>query len=290
MIWAVHRPVPGDTRSVALYYDETWFDYRALWLNRRNRALHLGYWDAWTRSHSQSLTNVNRALAHDVQPRSGQLMLDAGCGVGGTAMWMAEHHDVRVVGITVSEDQAQRARRYAAERGLEGRVEFSVQDHCQTALADGTLDVVYAVESVCYAPDKSHFVGEAFRLLRPGGRLVVQDGFRVARQLSEGEERLQRSWLSGWMVPELARLDAFVAACTEAGFVGVEAHDTTEHFHHSCRRLYRLTAALSPLELALRAVGLRSEVQHHNARAARDQWRALKRGLWVHATVVADKP
>src|SRR5579885_24869 len=51
------------TERIHAYYDETWGDYRWLWLSPRNYAIHFGYWDEGTRSHAQSLLNMNRALA-----------------------------------------------------------------------------------------------------------------------------------------------------------------------------------------------------------------------------------
>ncbi|MGH2810583.1 MAG: SAM-dependent methyltransferase, partial [Actinomycetota bacterium] len=94
--------LPGDHKSIATYYDQTWFDYRALWLDPNNRAIHFGYWDESTKSHSESLLNMNRVLASNLRPEPGDLVLDAGCGVGGTSMWMAENRDVQAVGITIT--------------------------------------------------------------------------------------------------------------------------------------------------------------------------------------------
>ncbi len=113
--------VRGDPKTTASYYEETWLDYRMLWLNPSNRAIHFGYWDETTHNHSESLLNMNRVLASNLRPKAGDKMLDCGCGVGGTAMWMAENHDVDVTGITVTPDQVVRGNRYAAERGLSPR-------------------------------------------------------------------------------------------------------------------------------------------------------------------------
>jgi len=265
-------------------------DYRMLWLNPANRALHFGYWDASTRNHSDSLLNMNRVLSSHARPKAGQLVLDAGCGVGGTAMWMVENHGVRAMGITVTPSQVTRARRYAAERGLGAGALFSVQDYCHIALPDDTFDIVYGLESVNYAPDKRRFIAEAFRVLKPGGRFVVQDGFRSDRKLSGQEERLQESWLAGWLVPNLSVRQEFAAQAKEAGFVDVEDYDCTENVRRSCRRLYRVTMACLPGAIALRKLGLRTQVQHANVIAARDQWRALQKGLWGYGIVAGNKP
>ena len=282
--------VRGDPKTTATYYEETWLDYRMLWLNPSNRAIHFGYWDETTRNHSDSLLNMNRVLAANAGPRAGQFVLDCGCGVGGTAMWMAENYDVEVVGITVTPDQVVRGNRYAAERGLAGRVRIALQDYTRMAFPDETFDIVYGLESINYAPSKRQYLSEAFRVLRPGGRLVVQDGFRADRALTPKEHALQESWLAGWVVPNLSSLPEFAGYAEDLGFVDVTQRDCTPAVIRSCRRLYRVTMACYPIAAGLHMVGLRSDLQHGNVRAARDQYRAMRRGLWGYGIVTANKP
>jgi tocopherol O-methyltransferase len=275
--------------AVQSYYNETWLDYRMMWMNPTNRSIHFGYWDEDTRTHSDSLINTNRVLASRAQFTPGELVLDAGCGVGGTAMWLAEHCGVRVMGVTVVHDQALRAYRYSRERGLEG-VGYSLQDYMQTAFKPDTFDVAYSMEASNYATSKRDWLAEMYRVLKPGGRLVVQDGFRVSRPLTEVEDRLQRSWLDGWAVPHLAALDEFAGWARELGYEDVVAEDRTVNFAPSCRRLYRITMACYPIAKALHTLHFRTDVQHGNVRAARDQWRAMRRRLWVYGVVTARKP
>src|SRR6266480_8097043 len=97
-------------------------DYRMLWLNPQNRAIHFGYWDEHTHSHTESLLNMNRVLASHLDIRSGQRILDAGCGVGGSAIWLAKTFDVEVVGITLADSQVDRARHHARQQGVADRV------------------------------------------------------------------------------------------------------------------------------------------------------------------------
>ncbi len=55
LVTMVEKITPGDPKSVASYYEQTWSDYRLLWLNQENRAVHIGYWNQSTSSHSESL-------------------------------------------------------------------------------------------------------------------------------------------------------------------------------------------------------------------------------------------
>src|SRR6266567_8389602 len=193
-----------DLPRIRAYYDQTWLDYRMLWLNPQNRAIHFGYWDEHTHSHAESLLNMNRVLASHLGIRSGQRILDAGCGVGGSAIWLAKTYDVEVVGITPVASQVARAHRYAQEQGVADLVSFEQQDYTHTAFSDASFDVVWAMESLCHAPEKRLVLAEARRLLRPGGRLGIVEYLRTRRPHAAVGEALLHSWLSGWAIPDLA--------------------------------------------------------------------------------------
>ena len=131
-------------REIIAYYDQTWLDYRLLWLNRNNLSVHFGYVDATTRGHADALPNMNRVLAERAVIRPGQRVLDAGCGVGGSSLWLAEQRGAEVIGITPVADQVARARRFAATRMLADRVAFEQADYTNTPFPDGSFDVVWA--------------------------------------------------------------------------------------------------------------------------------------------------
>jgi len=96
-----------------------------------------------------------------------------------------------------------RARGFAAARKLGDRVAFEQADYTRTPFPAASFDVVWALESLCHAPDKAAFYREAARLLRPGGRLVIAEYVRAARPLSTQREGLLHQWLDGWAIPDL---------------------------------------------------------------------------------------
>jgi cyclopropane fatty-acyl-phospholipid synthase-like methyltransferase len=260
-----------------------------LWLNPANRAIHFGYWDATTKTHAESLVKMNQVMAARLNLRSGLHVLDAGCGVGGTAMWLAEQFQVRVTGITPVAIQVARAQSYARTRGLEHLVTFAEQDYLRMEFSDGTFDVVWAQESVCHAPDKQESLEAAYRLLKPGGQLVVAEYLRVARPYTNRSEALLHSWLDGWAIPDLATGTEFIKWSQAVGFQDTHLADITPQVRPSLRRLYTFAVVLWPLHTVLKKLRVRSEVQEGNIRGARDQWRALQRGLWVYGIFSARK-
>jgi tocopherol O-methyltransferase len=284
------RPTGSLTEAIVGYYDETWLDYRVLWLNRDNLAVHFGYTDDSTRGHPDALRNVNRVLADRVRIQPGERVLDAGCGVGGSSLWLATERSARVVGITLAARQVAMARSHAVRRGLTDRVHFDVADFTATPFPESSFDIVWAVESLCHAPRKAAFYQEAARLLRPGGRVVVADFIRTARPLDLTGEQLLHEWLEGWAVPDIDTSAEHLEHLAAAGFTDARLDDVTVHTRPSLRRLYRMAYWTYPLAVLGRVTGIRSEVQHGNVLGSIRQYQALRHGAWFYSILSATLP
>jgi tocopherol O-methyltransferase len=162
--------VAGDNAAeVSRYYNNSQWIYDLLWMNKKNLAMHYGFWDKKTASRADALLNVNEYVARDLDIRAADVVLDAGCGVGGTAIWMAEERGARVTGLTITQKQVALARKHISRRGVRALVNVELADFCRTGLPSQSFDKIYAIESVCHAPEKASFLTEAFRLLKPGG-------------------------------------------------------------------------------------------------------------------------
>ena len=104
--------------------------------------------------------------------QEGQRVLEVGCGWGSFAVHAAERHRVTVVGITLSEAQAELARQRVAERGLSDRVEIRVQDY--RATDDGPFDAVASIGMVEHVGSNQIdlYARQLARLVKPGGRVL----------------------------------------------------------------------------------------------------------------------
>lgn len=276
--------------DVVTYYAESWGDYLRIWIEPDILALHFGYWDSGIRNHAASLERMNRVVADRARLEPGARVLDAGCGIGGSALWLAERCGASVDGISLCGDQVERAANHAADRGLSKSARFHVGDYCATEFPDATFDVVWAQEAVCHAPDKRAFLEEAFRVLKPGGRIVVEDYLRCRASEEAGDERLIERWLRGWAIPHLPTREVFEGWARGAGFEGIEVEDLSPRVRRSLRRLHTYAIGTYPLVRMRYALGYRSEAEQANFESARLQWRAFRRGLWYVSLFAASKP
>jgi cyclopropane-fatty-acyl-phospholipid synthase len=159
-------------------------------------------------------------------------LLDVGCGWGSMAMHAAGQHDVDVVGVTISTEQAAYARRRVEQAGMADRVEIRVQDYRE--IDDGPYD---AISSIGMAEHVGHrrmplYFQRLYDLLPPGGRLL---NHAIA---SVGGSRLgRRSFVNRYVFPDGELLDIAdtVRSMEQAGFEVRDVENLREHYDQTLR-------------------------------------------------------
>src|SRR6185436_20117279 len=144
-------------KKIVEYYAATENAYKDSWDLDNSLAIHYGYWDKKVRSFPQSLMRMNEVMMEAAQIKSTDNVLDAGCGVGGSSIFLAPQTGCKVTGNTLSEKQAVQANLNAKKKGVETLVDFKVMDYCDTTFANENFDIVWGCESICYADDKRKF-------------------------------------------------------------------------------------------------------------------------------------
>lgn len=155
-------------KNIVDYYAASENAYKDSWDLNNSLAIHYGYWDDRVKSFPQSLLRMNEVMIEAGNIVANDKVLDAGCGIGGSSIFIASQLGCSVTGITLSERQLQQAVSNAKQKGVANLVDFKVMDYCNTSFPDESFDVVWGCESICYADDKEEFIKEAFRLLKPG--------------------------------------------------------------------------------------------------------------------------
>ena len=144
-----------NTQEIINYYDHCQVDYELVWHLKTKMCMHYGYWDDTTSTLREALVNMNKRVAAFAQVQKGDYVLDAGCGVGGSSIFLAKTLNCITKGITLSEKQVNTCRDNAAKHNVTHQCTFEVQNYLATDFADNTFDIVWAIESVCYAFDKA---------------------------------------------------------------------------------------------------------------------------------------
>lgn len=276
--------------KIIQYYKDTENAYKDSWDLNNSLAIHYGYWDKTVKTFPQSLVRMNEIMMLEAGIRTGDTVLDAGCGVGGSSIFLASRLGCKVTGITLSERQVQLAAANAKKNNLSDLVDFKAMNYCATDFADGSFDIVWGCESICYADSKEQFIKEAYRLLKPGGRLVVADGFVM--DPANNENPVIRQWLEGWQVNYLETPQRFAGYMEKTGFDSIHYRNISKEAAHSSRRLYKFYF-LARLYLVWKKInfsGPATDMQKKNIWACKYQYKGMKKGLWEYGLISGKKP
>ena len=158
----------------------------------------------------------------------------------------------------------------------------------QTDFSDNSFDVVWAIESVCYADDKKDFLKEAYRVLKIGGKLVVADGF-LKRKVKNSEQHIYKEFLEGFILPNLALMNDFENSMKEVGFSNIKLWDKTKETEKSSWLFYKRCSLWYPVFKIARAFHLVPELLMKNLKVGIAQYDLVKLGLGGYGIFYGEK-
>lgn len=128
----------------------------------------------------------------DVAPHSS--VFELGCGSGRYALQLARKCGCRILGVDINESGVQTARRLAEAAQMSSECRFEQCDASKRLpYADGNFDAAFSNDVLCHIPSRVHILGELFRVLQPGGRLVFSDALVINGVISNAEVAIRSS-------------------------------------------------------------------------------------------------
>jgi MPBQ/MSBQ methyltransferase len=221
---AIATPVESVCDNFQRYYEEAGPDYAA-WSPHFN--MHFGFFRRGMNPFNREamLEQMNREVLDRLQlsfdrPR----VLDMGCGLGATLRSIARNLPLADLhGITLVPWQLEQGRLLNQSSPQSANISLSLGDYEHTAFPSKSFDAICAVESSCYGTgtNKSRLIREAHRLLRPGGRFVVADGFLGAGKLRGPQNSIFRKLCECWVIESLGAIHPFTRELERAGFCDI---------------------------------------------------------------------
>ncbi len=165
---------------------------------------------------------ANMVASLDIKPA--QHVLDIGCGIGGTARYLVSQYDCRVTGVDLTAEFIETGNSLCEKTGLSGDIRLIQASALDTGLPAGSFDAACMLHVGMNIEDKQALFNEAFRLLKPAGKIAVYDVMRC----NDEELDYPVPWATSDATSFPAKPAEYRRALELAGFTILHEIDRTE--------------------------------------------------------------
>jgi tocopherol O-methyltransferase len=211
---------PVSEAAIADHYNELDPYYRDIW----GQHIHHGLWLEGGETPEEAVRKMVELVAQKADLRSGERVIDIGCGYGASARLLAEKYGAAITAITMSAVQ----HAFAQSTGPRPELTYVLGNWYSLEFAPDSFDLAIAIESGEHMPDKVEFARRAFRVLRPGGRFLLCAWLSADRVSKWQTDFLMKPICSEGRIPNLATAQEYIDAATEAGFRAADSQDLTD--------------------------------------------------------------
>jgi len=216
-------------QRIQAFYDQS----TPLWLDVWGEHMHHGFYPdgkVGTKTHIQAQFDLVEEMLRWGEVEKANHVLDAGCGVGGSARLLAKKYDAQVLALTLSPVQAANGQRYNREAGLEKQVTIEAKDMMRFVDSDQKFDLIWSMESAEHILDKKALMDMFYQLLNPGGRLIMATWCHRDEPpvLASSEQRLLEKIYGLYHLPPMVSISDLELMAKSAGFKEVRSADWSD--------------------------------------------------------------
>lgn len=227
-LWAFTPFRPMTAKGIYNLVSTNAFTARGLYLN-------LGYWEN-ARTIDQACEALTELVGKTAEIGPEDEVVDVGFGFAEQDIfWMEQYAPRRIIGLNVTPLQVRIARERVNAVGMADRIDLREGSATAMELPDASCDVVTAVECAFHFNTRELFFAEAFRVLRPGGRLVLADVIRNPPEAGPLRRMMQdftwNAFVKKFAVPRqnADRSDSYADKLQAAGFANVRVASIRDH-------------------------------------------------------------
>ncbi|MEN0006288.1 MAG: methyltransferase domain-containing protein [Bacteroidota bacterium] len=216
-------------QRIKSFYDQS----TPIWLDTWGEHMHHGFYGldgSEKKDHVQAQVDLLDTFVEWGHLAKATKVLDAGCGVGGSARYLANRFGADVLGVTLSSVQAEQAAGYNQRAGLSHQVSIEVRDMFTVQASEGPFDLIWSMESAEHIRDKQALLQHFWNLLQPGGRLLMATWCHrdTPPPLSQVEHKLLDRVCELYHLPPWISIAEYEQLATTIGFEQIKTADWSD--------------------------------------------------------------
>ena len=216
-------------QQIKNFYDNS----SQLWEQIWGEHMHHGYYGKRGNrklNRRQAQIDLIEELLIYAQVNNANNILDVGCGIGGSTLYLAQKFNCNGTGITLSPVQVSRATERAKEANLVQQTQFLRANALEMPFEDHTFDLVWSLESGEHMPDKTKFIQECYRVLKPNGKLIMatwchRSTNSLAGELTDDEKRHLKQIYQVYCLPYVISIPEYYQIISDCGFKDIQTDD-----------------------------------------------------------------
>lgn len=183
--------------------------------------LSFGYWHEDTRTYDEATANLLDYFLAETKIKDPEIMLNVCCGNGAETTRMYERLRPQTIhGIDITAPHIKACQERAEALGLSDRLFFRHGSACRTGFPDATFSHVVGIEGPAHFDTRESFFAEAYRVLKPGGELLLTDSILRRAPVGIAEHAIAQLCLRVWQMPRAnwVNMDVYREQLVRAGF------------------------------------------------------------------------
>jgi tocopherol O-methyltransferase len=257
-----------------------------LYLDVYGKHIHDGYYITGKETKEEAQENLIKLMAEKARIKKHARILDVGCGMGGSSIWLAENFGAVTTGITISPVQMDIAKKSAQDR--KAKSSFLLMN-AENMHFPGTFDVIWVLAAMTHFQHQESFLKSTTNFLNKKGKFIIFDWMLCENTADLQNDQYIKPVSEGMLLASLHPMSAYLKWFMQYGYRVIYSEDITAHTIKTWDVALSVIKKPAVLKLAYRLTKEDIKEATRFFKSIRAMKLAMKKGMLIAGIIAAEK-